>query len=121
MFCTFAAPAALAATLVFLAVAVVEGNALWYRAALYSMLVVVLLMETRVRLVYRQPRAWLFAAHIVAAVSFVVLCATLGFYMQTVVLAACAVFAYAGTVATGGVLFYRGLVHALRQTNDMRK
>ncbi|MDB5224474.1 MAG: hypothetical protein JWO43_96 [Candidatus Adlerbacteria bacterium] len=100
---------ALVVVVAMMAQATLVGDALHYRLALYAMLVVVLIMETRVRLGFRQPRRILFTTHILSSVGFIAAAVALGFFMQSPMLSNFALVLCVAVVLTGSMLFYKGL------------
>lgn len=85
-----------------------------YQFALYALITVVLLMETRVRLGYKTKRAKLFYFHLSFAIPFLITLVILAFFVQPLWLIITCDMLLIILAAVGITLFYRSITAVSR-------
>lgn len=85
----------------------------FYRLAVYTFIILILLIKLRVRLGWRTHRGRLFHIHLTSSILFFLSIIALGFWATPIWLEYAMWALYATALTTGTVLFYRGTMDAL--------
>lgn len=85
----------------------------FYRLAVYTFVILILLIKLRVRLGWRTHRGHLFHIHLTSSILFFLSIITLGFWAAPIWLEYAMWVLYATALVTGTALFYRGTMDAL--------